>query len=382
MSLPLATDDELIAAVREHGSNSKAAKALGLDRRSVDRRMKRLALRGHAPEHDMVHTVPDGFVVKGVSTLYRADGSVASQWVKSGADAERREAIMREAFEAVRAEMPSLPPRKARGKWNAEILSAYVMGDPHVGMRAWADECGADWDLAIAQDVHRVVVDDLSQRAEPSEQALLVNLGDLLHYDSMEAKTPRSGHMLDADGRYAKMIRVAAEVMVQAVESLLSRHKRVHVVNAIGNHDETGAQWLALLLEHRYRMEPRVTVDVTPSVFSYYRWGACLVGVHHGHTCKAEKLPGVMAADRAKDWGEARHRYWWTGHVHHESVKEYPGVMVETFGTLAERDAYATQGGWRSRQGMWLVELHREAGECGRKLSNPAIAGVNLARAA
>lgn len=36
------SDDELIAAVAEHGSNSKAAKALEMDRRSVDRRMKRL----------------------------------------------------------------------------------------------------------------------------------------------------------------------------------------------------------------------------------------------------------------------------------------------------------------------------------------------------
>lgn len=210
-------DDELLAAIREHGSHSKAATALGLNRRTVDRRASRLAMRGHAPEHDMTHTVPDGYVVKGASTLYREDGSIAAQWVKSTLDGERREQLMQEAYEAVRADLKPLKPRKAKGKFEADTLSAYVIGDPHVGMRAWAEECGADWDLAIAQDVHRIVVDDLAKRSGRTEQALLVNLGDLLHYDSMEAKTPRSGHMLDADGRYAKMIKVASDVMLQAV---------------------------------------------------------------------------------------------------------------------------------------------------------------------
>lgn len=372
------TDDEILAAVREHGSNRKAASALGLNARTVDRRLERMRFRGYSPEHDMTRTVPDGYIVKGVSTLYRENGSIAGQWVKSSVDSLRREALMREAFEAIRFELKPLKPRKAKGKWTADILASYVIGDPHVGMRAWAEECGADWDLAIAQDVHRSVVDDLAERAMPAEQALLVNLGDLLHYDSMEAKTPRSGHMLDADGRYAKMIRVAVEVMLQAVESLLAKHRRVHVVNAIGNHDETGSQWLALLMQHLYSREPRVEVDASPSVFNYYRWGACLVGIHHGHTAKMDKLPGVMATDRATDWGETRHRYWWTGHIHHESVREFPGVMVESFGTLAERDAYATTGGWRSRQGMQLVYLHKEGGECGRLLSNPTIAGAKI----
>ena len=146
----MTTDDQIIAAVREHGSNRKAALALGLNIRTVERRIQQMRFRGYAPAHDMTRTVPDGYVVKGTSTLYREDGSIAGQWVKSTLDGERRQVLMREAFEAAAKDLPPLKARKATGKWSPDVLAAYVLGDPHVGMRAWAEECGADWDLAIA----------------------------------------------------------------------------------------------------------------------------------------------------------------------------------------------------------------------------------------
>jgi UDP-2,3-diacylglucosamine pyrophosphatase LpxH len=370
-------DDDLIAAFREHGSNRKVAAALGLDIRTVERRRSRLALKGWSPDHDMTRTVPDGFAVKGTSTLYREDGSIAAQWVKSTADTDRREAIMREAIAAAADFVPVAPKRKTvPGKYRDDLLVTYPIGDPHIGMLAWAKECGADWDIEIAKRTHQLVVADLVSRSPQTEQALIVNLGDLMHYDSMAAVTPRGGNNLDADGRYNRMLHAAADVMIQCVESALDRHKRVHVVNAIGNHDETGAQAIALVLKHRFHREPRVTVDTSPSVFNYYRWGANLIGVHHGHTCKPDVLPGVMATDRAKDWGETLHRYWYMGHIHHASMKEYPGVTVESFGTLAAKDAYATAGGWRAKETMKAIILHRDHGEAARTTSSPAMVGA------
>lgn len=384
MSDPKATDDELRAAIDKAGSYRAAAELLGMNESSVRRRANRMAQRGWSPQHDMTHTVPDGYKVKGVSSLYDQDGKLRAQWVKSTEDTERRKAIIEESYKAMLADIEPLPPRKDSCKdYSDDILAAYQLGDPHVGMRAWAAECGADWDLAIAENVHRIVVDDLVSRSRRTEQALLVNLGDLLHYDSMMPATPRSGNMLDADGRYNKMIGIATEVMVQFIESALTRHHRVHVISAIGNHDETGAQWMALLLQHRYHREPRVTVDTSPSVFNYFRFGENIIGVHHGHTVKKlDQLPGIMATDKPQDWGECRNRYWWTGHVHHESIKEFPGCTVETFGTLASADAYATAGGWRSRQCANAMEIHEIGGIADRRRSDPVIAGLGLSRAA
>src|SRR5690606_6428541 len=95
------TQAKYLRAVDQHGSQRKAAKALGVHSSTIDRALHALrakaARMGYAPEHDMVKTAPDGFHVKGVSTLYRDDGTVAAQWVKTQADRERQEALMREA---------------------------------------------------------------------------------------------------------------------------------------------------------------------------------------------------------------------------------------------------------------------------------------------
>lgn len=368
------SDSDILAAVKSAGSQRKAAVALGINQRTIERRMAAIAKRGYAPEHDMTRTVPDGYMVKGVSTLYRDDGTIAAQWVKSTQDAERQRAMLLEACEALVAELPKAAPTKAANEgYRADLLTAYPIGDPHIGMRAWAEECGDDWDLSIAERVHCQAMDSLVQASPNTERALIVNLGDLFHYDSMSPVTPTSGHLLDADGRYAKMVAVGVKVVRQCIETALAKHKTVHIINAPGNHDPTGALWLSVALSHIYEREPRVTVDRNPSVFAYYRFGKNLIGVHHGHSCKPDKLPGVMAADRAKDWGETLHRYWYMGHIHHATLKEYPGVSVESFNTLAVKDAYATAGGWRSRESMQAIYLHKEHGEVGRARVHPAM---------
>ncbi len=324
------------------------------------------AAGGYSPEHQMVHPVAPGFAVKGTSTLYRDDGTVAAQWVKTTADDLARKAALEAALQAMAEELPRVEPRRATGAWRSDLLTVYPIGDPHVGMYSWREETGDDWDLAIAEHTHCAAMAELVQAAPATEQAVVVNLGDLFHYDSMAAVTPRSGHFLDADGRYAKMVAVGVKIMRQCIESALAKHKRVHVINAPGNHDETGALWLSIALANVYENEPRVTIDRSPSVFAYYRWGRVLLGVHHGHACKPDKLPGVMAADRAEDWGQTEHRHWLIGHVHHESRREFAGVTVESFGTLAAKDAYATSGGWRSGRTMQSIVYHNVHGEVAR----------------
>lgn len=360
-----------IDAVIEHGSNRKAAKAMGLAPSSVDNTIqsirKRAARLGYSPQHDMTRTVPDGFSVSGVSTMYDADGNVRAQWVKSK---QEREMLLKATMDAaieIFSEHDMKVPKIAKPKTSTkDLLSVYPMGDPHVGMYAWAEETGEDFDLKIAERNLTTAVEKLVADSPASEQALIVNVGDFFHSDSMDNRTKRSGHALDVDSRWTKVLRVGIRAMRQCIEACLRKHAKVHVINEIGNHDDHTAQVLTLALAMAYENNPRVTFDENPGRFHYFRFHDILIGVTHGDTVKPDKLGGIMATDRPEDWGATKRRYWYTGHIHTRNVFEVPGCEVESFRTLAGKDAWTASMGYRSGRDMYCIVHHKNYGEIAR----------------
>jgi hypothetical protein len=305
--------------------------------------------------------------LRGVSTHLDGSGRVLSQWVKTATDrldpAQFIE-MFKSALEG--SGLPTAPATRPPGSSSADILAVYPLGDPHVGMLAWGAEAGEDFDLAIVERNITAAHTQLVDVMHPADECLIIDLGDFFHADNQEARTARSGHALDVDGRLAKTWQVGVRIMVTMVGISLRKHRTVRVIVERGNHDDNGALMLAMMLQVFFRDEPRVIIDTNPGTFHYHRFGANLIGVTHGHNTKAAQLPGVMACDRSKDWGETAHRYWYTGHVHHESRKEYPGCMVETFRTLAARDAYHAGHGYRAGRSVVGDILHRKHGRIQR----------------
>jgi hypothetical protein len=360
-----------IDAVREHGSVSKAAAALGVNRRSLQRSLASLraaaARRGFSPAHDMTHAVPAPFVVKGVSTLYDGDGAVRAQWVKTKQDSSLAEAALREfvdsLVEDVRGKAPLVkPPAHA----NEDLLAVYPMGDPHFGMYAWADEAGEDFDLKIAEDLTCAAIDRLVGSAPPAKTAVILELGDFFHTDNSSNQTMRSGNALDVDTRWARVLQVGLRAMVYCIKRTLEKHEKVVVRIVKGNHDDHSSLALALALDAYFSSNPRVKVDLSPAEFWYFQFGRVLIGSTHGDKAKPGQLPGVMATDRPVEWGAAKYRYWYRGHVHHDSVQEFPGVTCESFRTLAARDAWHAGMGYRAGRDMRCIVHHREFGEIER----------------
>lgn len=368
-----ASDEDLIEALKTYGSINGAARALGLHRKSISDRLPGLARKGFSPEHGLKVPYPDGFKMGKVTIHRNAGGEIVNTWERMNEDHERQRELMIAGIEAMVKDLPRVKARKATGKYSDDCMTGYPIGDPHIGMLSWAPETGKDWDLKIAEKVHCEAMKSLVASVPATRHGLIVNLGDLFHYDGMIPVTARSGHQLDSDGRAAKMIDVGVLIMRQCIESALDKHEIVDVICAPGNHDEFGARWLSTCLRNIYENEPRIRVQANPSLFAYHRFGKNLIGVHHGHTVKPPQLPGVMAADQAKAWGETLHRYWWMGHVHHESMKEFPGCSVESFNTLASNDAFAANGGWRSRENLQAIILHKEHGEVARSRVNAAM---------
>lgn len=362
---------EFLAAITEHGSARAAEKALGLGNDVVSRSIRALkakaALKGFAPESDMTRPVAEGFAVKKVSTYYNRDGEKAGQWVQSIPEREAAHEAMRAAIEGICEGLKGLVPITPMPAYaDNDILAVYPMGDPHFGLYSYAEETGDNFDLDIAEQVTCEAIDRLVTSAPKAATAMLLNLGDFFHSDTSSNQTLTSGNPLDVDTRFSKVIRVGLKAMVHCVRRLLEKHDRVIVWNMKGNHDEHSADWLSVCIEAAFSNDPRVEVDQRPSLYKFHRFGKVLLGAHHGHGAKANDLPLLMAADRPEDWGASNFRHWMCGHIHHWTAKEHPGVVVETFRTLAGKDAWHAGKGYRSGRDMNCIVFHKDHGEIQR----------------
>ena len=331
------------------------------------------AKRGYAPGYDMNHPTADGFVVKGVSTLYGDDGQVKQQWVKTDLDKQVFIENIKELIDQYIEQLPVFDPKPYNISYNVkDLMTIYPLGDPHIGMKAFKEETGEDWDLKKAQEVFCGVFDRLVKTAPHCEQAVIVNLGDYFHRDNVAGVTERHRHVLDTDGNYMMMVDTGLKIMIQMIDSALEHHHTVKVITTIGNHDDTGAMFLQAALKHMYQEDERVDIDCTSSVFQYFSFGNNFFGVHHGHTCKPDKLPMVMATDHPTEWAASQDgtRLWLTGHIHHDTRKEYSGCIVESFRTLAAKDGYAYSGGYRAGQDSKALVFHKEHGEVERHTIN------------
>lgn len=361
---------EYLDAVEAAGTQQLAAIAMGVNVRSLERSMEALrrkaAIQGHAPEHDMTHVAPSPFKVKGVSTYYGEDGKPKGQWVKTQLDGDKHEQALRDFVEAMAQDIKGLSPIIPSPSYSDDdLLCVYPMGDPHFGMHAWWQDAGEDFDLKLAESLTCGAVDRLVNSAPASHTALLLNLGDMFHADNQK-NVSASGHQLDVDGRWAKVQQIGLKAMLHCIKRLLEKHQKVIFRINRGNHDGHSSYALALMVSCYFDNEPRVQVDLSPSVTWYHQFGQVLIGSTHGDTIKGADMLSIMAADEPKKWGETNHRYWYVGHVHHQDTKEYRGGIVEYFRTLAARDAWHAGQGYRAGRDMCLIVLHKQHGEIER----------------
>ncbi|MFG1388786.1 hypothetical protein [Xanthobacter versatilis] len=323
------------------------------------------------PERGGPFTLPEGHVVKGVSALLDADGRVSAQWVKTregDAALDNIEAI-KEAFSDLKglAKLPILPKDA-----DDDLLTVYALPDLHIGGRSWGEECGEDWDLDIACDTYRGAIADLVGQSRPTRHAIVLGLGDYFHMNDRTNMTPRSGHILDVDGRWPKVYRAGAKIALDFVSNVAARHHDVEVRFLPGNHDLDAAVTLTVAMALYFDGHKRITVNDSPSLHYYRRFGKVLLGATHGHTLKPERMAMMLAADRPEDWGKSKFRHCLFGHVHHESAKEVGSVRVESFNSPAAKDAHAHGGGWRSGRSFTAITFHKEKGEIGRHRVNIA----------
>lgn len=366
----------VLAAAAKHANLRQAAISLDKDPSNFhklwQRTVRDFADAGIAPQVNSVYPVPAGQKIKGRSTLYK-DGKPVLEWQKTTAKHESLKEFAAELLAGMKDNLPRAEIVPQPAVTEPDLCAQYLITDYHLGMLAWGEETGANWDVKIAEELLIKWFAHAIDQAPAAETAIFAQLGDFLHFDGILPVTPTSKHVLDADTRFQNLIRVAIRVVRKIIEMLLVKHRNIHVVMAEGNHDIASSMWLKEILALFYDQEPRVSIEINPDPYYCHVHGDTILFYHHGHLKKQQQIDSVFVAKFRDEYGKSKHAYAHMGHLHHDKVLETNLMTVTQHRTLAAPDAHASRGGWMSGRDAKVTIYHKDHGKVQEMTINPGM---------
>lgn len=251
--------------------------------------------------------------------------------------------MVREALEDISVQKPEkIIYGQERG-----CLYEIPIVDFHLGLLAWGEETGADYDLKIAENLYKQTIMDFITRAKSYNlkiEKILFPIGqDFFNSDTVDNTTTKGTH-LDSDSRFGKMFSRGVELLVWSVEQL-RRVAPVDVFHIPGNHDKILSYCATEVLRAYFKDVDGVEVTVSPTPRKYYQFGKCLIGFAHGAD-EGKRIKNMMQVEAPKMWGDTYFREMHLGHLHNESVEEIGGVIYRHIGTMKLTDAWEADMGF------------------------------------
>jgi hypothetical protein len=304
-----------------------------------------------------------------------SSGNVTQQWSRIYPSAESLEAWFNSMVNSLTTVPKKITPPKYSG---GSQICQIIIGDPHAGMYAWAEETGDNYDLSIFETMHIKAVMNLIDRSGPVKEVILTWLGDLFHSDTKQG-TSQSGHIFDMDGRMGQVHESVERVVNTVIEYAANKAKKVTCLFVPGNHDPISTMWIQRLTAAWWRKSPHIEVPIFRKNRHYITRGQCLLGAYHGNRIPSKQLALQMATEAA-DWSTTRHRFYDCGHIHNsvkvmpmQDTEEAPGCIVEYHRVLAGLEAYGAEAGYSAARAMTARLLCEKHGEVGRLTVTPAM---------
>lgn len=241
--------------------------------------------------------------------------------------------------------------------------------DLHFGMYAWDEQTGDGYDRAECRRRLRAATEDLIARLPGTpDQIYYATCSDTFHVDGAKAQTTK-GTEQDVDGTPEQVFVEGLEVVRDDV-AMWAQIAPVTVIGMLGNHDRANGISCLLYLDAWYRGDDRITIDRTIKPRIYHRYGATGLQFHHGDRTKPEKLGPCFATEAREMWGQTRYHVAYTGHLHHERLRELNGVHIHQMPSLAGTDRWHAGAGYvDSEAALVAYMIDAERGPIGQLVS-------------
>jgi len=308
--------EEAIEALKEYGSQRKAAQALGLSRSTLQDRLKKA-------EHSKMESEADeiGFPSEEVKS-YWIKSDTGSYYVKRDTEVSYND--LRQGFLDFAASHS--PTVKKREFQKADYLLVIDPADIHFNKLALTAETGNEYNLDIAESRLINGVADLLAKANifGIDRIVFVLGNDFLHSDN-PFNTTTAGTRQDTATMWWDAYNRAKKAFVKAIE-LCTHYAPVHLVHCPSNHDYASGWMLSDSIGSWFRNDENVILsDSSLSIAhrKYIQYGNNLLGFTHNDGCKESDLANLMQIECRKAWSESPFATWYLHHYHIKDRKAY-----------------------------------------------------------
>ena len=282
-------------------------------------------------------------------------------------------------FDRIDGKAPPKPKLSKRKKKDPHLLEVSIF-DAHFGKLAWSPETRSNYDLDLARKAWLNGVHDLVHKTSNFEyDRILLPIGNDFFHVNNKMMTTLSGTPQDADGRLQKIFEVGEEAVINTVD-YLRNIAPVDVLYVAGNHDETTSYFLSRVLKAYFSNDKDVSVDSSPQMHKYYRYGVTMLGFDHGDKIKPAMLPMIMAHEEPQMWAETLYREWHTGHLHtkedtiYQPSRTHAGVIHRRLPSISGTDAWHFGKGYNcNTRACEAYIFNKETGPTGHMTSSVVV---------
>jgi ribosomal protein L31E len=352
-----AKQQEALDAFAAHGSKKGAARALGIDEKTLRKHLQAAERKLDPAIQDSMNAAGTKLIPTEVWAKTKSEDGISYSVRLRPHESDLADLAtrIREAFEGMEPAPPVAPPERVMD----DLCTVWPLYDVHWGMHAWGEETGGhDYDLKLAeQDLIGAFERVLAYTPFVAHSVILIG-GDFFHADDNTAQTPAHRHNLDVDSRIHKTIKTAIRALKYVIQRVQSKSAHVTIRVLRGNHDEHSHLPLLFALAERFQAG-NISVLEDPRDLFMFQWGRTAIFAHHGDKMTPNDFV-LRLADQCPFWSETRHRYAYTGHRHKGAAQRIGGVWWEQLDAFAPPDAYGST--WTGRRAFKAEVFDRKSG--------------------
>ena len=204
-------------------------------------------------------------------------------------------------------------------------------------------------------------------RGQPDEIVVALG-GDGLHIDNQTQTTTR-GTPQDCDGTPEELAWTYVEMCRDYID-LIRQFGKVKLFVIPGNHDYYTSTLLRAAMKGWFHNTDEVTVVEELSNRQYLVYGDSLICFTHGDIGKVKDWPAIIATEKAKEWGNSKQRFIFTGHLHTErELPVFGNVTVYRMPSLAGTDNWHHKNGYKSRKSIVGYIIDKKKGVVGTEIA-------------